>query len=241
MAPLWLKSIGIFVSLIVILIFIVTFGNRAGEQSNTDPSFQKTRDALQQLLQIAGTNFTLSNSAVTVPPLPQGDAWLEDSEDDPFLGSEDAEIIIMEFSDFQCPFCKASFPAIREVITKYPHVKYIYRDWPVDEFHPEARRAAEAAACANKQDLFWPYHDRLFQNQGDLSDEALARYALQTGLDVDAFTRCFEKGTYAAEVEQDLQIGINLGVRGTPTWFVNGEKIEGVIPREGWEELFSIL
>ena len=243
-APTWIKTLGLFGGIIAVLVVVLSVSNRPTPESRREESFRETREALADLFARARTNFTESSEAVVLPPLPDSDSgnlWLSDSEDDPFLGPEDAEVVVVEFSDFQCPFCRASFPAIREIISRYSEVKYIYRDWPVDDVHPEARRAAEAAACAHEQELFWPYHDRLFQNQHDLTDESLVLYARQVGLDVDAFTECVNEGRFAAEVEEDRQIGIRLGVRGTPTWFINGEKIEGVIPREGWEQLFNSL
>jgi protein-disulfide isomerase len=237
----WLKTMGIFIGLMTVLVVVLTLSSSPSENDTSNESFAETRASLANILKNAGLNFTMSETVTQLPNLPINEDWLNDSQDDPFMGPENASIIVMEFSDFQCPFCKASFPAIREIISRYPRVKYIYRDWPVDELHPEARKAAEAAACAHEQEFFWPYHDRLFQNQHNLTDEALVNYAKQTGLDVDVFSACLKEGTFAAEVEQDRQIGIGLGVRGTPTWFINGEKIEGVIPQGGWDELFNAL
>lgn len=234
-----IKTAGIFTGIIIVLILFLWATNspRGDDESG---SFNYTQDALDSLLIEAENNFTLSSESSSFSGV-LTDEGLKDSEDDPFIGPKDSAIIIMEFSDFQCPFCKASFPSIREITAEYPNVKYIYRDFPVDELHTEARSAAEAAACAHEQEMFWPYHDRLFQNQHDLTNNALLKYAKQTGLDIEKFKECFENNSFAEEVERDREAGIDLGVRGTPTWFINGEKVEGVILKEGWVNFFESL
>ena len=234
--PTWVKSFSIFGGLIIILFILVFFTNRAEVEYPGD-SFRETRIALYSILE---NSFTEAGTITLAAIDPNAD-WLEDSEDDPFLGPEDAKVVIMEFSDFQCPFCKASFPSIREITSRFPDIKYIYRDFPIDEIHPESRMAAEAGGCAHDQDLFWPYHDRLFQNQHSLNRDSLFNYAKQAGLDMIEFGECFDEHKFANDVEQDRLIGINLGVRGTPTWFINGEKVEGVVPEDGWETLLESL
>lgn len=234
--PTWVKSASIFTGIIITLFILLFFTNRGQDEYSGD-SFRETRLALDSILE---NSFT-EDGAVTISPIDPNADWLRDSADDPFLGPEDAKIVIMEFSDFQCPFCKASFPSIREITSRFPDIKYIYRDFPIDELHPESRIAAEAAGCAHDQDLFWPYHDRLFQNQHSLVRDSLYTYAVQAGLDIGEFRECFDEGKFGNDVEQDRLIGIDLGVRGTPTWFINGEKVEGVIPEEGWEKLLESL
>lgn len=236
----YIKTGVIFISIIIMLILFLWLSSTPLDGDKVD-SFSQTQEALDDILSQARDAFTLSPAALSSISGTLSNDWLKDSEDDPFIGPQNAAIVIMEFSDFQCPFCKAAFPSIREITLENPNIKYIYRDFPVDVLHSEARSAAEAAACAHEQELFWPYHDRLFQNQHNLTNEALVKYARQTGLDIEKFTNCFERGTFAEEVERDRLIGIDLGVRGTPTWFINGEKVEGVISQEGWEGLFEIL
>jgi protein-disulfide isomerase len=166
---------------------------------------------------------------------------------DPSVGNAvDPDLVIVEFGDFQCPFCRKSFPILRELASTYgDRIQYVYRDFPVDEIHRDARRAAEAAQCAHEQGKFWTYHDRLFLNQHALDVASLEQHAKAVGLDMTTFTTCFQQRATAAEVRGDLADAAALGVRGTPTWFFlpNGDagrvqKIEGVIPRE---ELIQFL
>lgn len=173
-------------------------------------------------------NFTIAN--VNVAPVDEAKLVRSYS---PVFGKDDAPIVIVEFSDFQCPFCKESFSVVRAMLSKYgDQVQYVYRNFPVDSLHPNARMAAEAAMCANEQNKFLEYHDRLFINQNNLNKENLLNYASQSGLDVTLFTQCLNSAKYKQQVEQDLADGVALGVRATPTWFINSHKKEGAIPQE---------
>ena len=163
------------------------------------------------------------------------------SDRDPAIGADTPKLVIVEFSDFQCPFCRAAFPIIREAVTMYGDrgVRYVYRDFPVDEIHADARLAAEAAQCAHAKGRFWAYHDKLFQNAEALDRASLVRYAEQVGLEQQPFDACLTSRQFAAAVEDDYQAGVKLGVKGTPTWFFlpdgdpkKARRVEGVIPRE---------
>lgn len=164
------------------------------------------------------------------------------TDDDPAIGNADAPITVVEFLDFECPFSAQAFPFIREAATKNPEkIRLIIRDLPLDDVHPNARLAAEAAACANEQKRFWSYHDKLFQNQQTLDKEHLILFAEQTGLDKDAFTQCLEGGRFRAEVQEDFQAGVAAGAVGTPTFYINGRKFQGIIPEEVWAQLVSLV
>ncbi|MEK7102213.1 MAG: thioredoxin domain-containing protein [Patescibacteria group bacterium] len=164
------------------------------------------------------------------------------TDDDPAIGNTDAPLVVVEFLDYECPFSSQAFPIIREAATKYPDkIRLIIRDLPLDDLHPNARIAAEAAECANEQKRFWSYHDKLFQNQQALDKENLILYAEQTGLDKEAFVRCLESGRFRAEVQEDFQAGVAAGAVGTPTFFINGRKFQGVIPEEVWEQLVTLV
>lgn len=157
----------------------------------------------------------------------------------PALGDEQSAITIVEFGDFECPFTLQEFPIIRSLMARYPQVRFIYRDFPISELHKNALPAALAARCAQAQKKYWEYHDKLFLNQADLSTAALQRYALEAGLDTAAFNNCLSNETYKKEVARDLQDGAALGVRGTPTFFINGSKVEGVVSAAAWQEIFK--
>ena len=155
------------------------------------------------------------------------------TSDDPSLGPDDAAITIVEFGDFQCPFCREAFPIVRELMTAYAgKVRFIYRDFPVSSLHPDAELAAVAGECVAEQNTaqFWSFHDQLFINQEDLSRTALIDYAGRVGTDVEKFTSCLDELRYADEVVRDYSDGIAAGVTGTPTFFINGQRVPGVIP-----------
>ena len=153
------------------------------------------------------------------------------TQDDPTLGSPDAQLVVVEFADFGCPYCKEASNTVRALATKYPEkIYYQYRDYPVDELHPEARLVAEAGECAYEQERFWEFHDKAYQNQDSLSEQKVYKIAEEIGLDTKQFSDCVESGKYQEEVEGDYQDGLSVGVIGTPTFFINGNRIPGAIP-----------
>lgn len=161
-------------------------------------------------------------------------------QDDPLFGSEDAPLRIIEFGDFQCEHSRSFSFSLREMMIKHPErFQIIFRDFPLGEIHPQAFRAAEAANCAADQGKFWQMHDKLFQNQERLEELDLRLYALQIGLDMARFNQCFDGRKYKEEIEIDLADGQAAGVRGTPTFFVNGVKIEGAIPKDMLEKIIT--
>lgn len=163
-----------------------------------------------------------------------------ETNDDPSWGPEDAQLVIVEFSDFQCPYCKQAQPIIKNIRDEYGNdVKIIYRDFPVISSHPDALNAAVAAECASDQGAFWQYHDELFANQSNLSDANLKLIAQNLNLDTESFNDCFDNQRFKNEVYDDLQDGLKAGITGTPTFFINGNKVPGVIPYENFKELID--
>ncbi len=159
---------------------------------------------------------------------------------DPTFGNLNAPLKIVEFADFECPHSKTESFIVRELMARYPDkINFIYRDFPLDDVHPNAFRAAEAGQCANEQDKFWAMHDKLFQNQDRLTDLDIKLYALEVGLDITKFNECFEGRKYKDEIEVDRADGIAAGVVGTPTFFINGKKIAGAIPMQLWEQILA--
>ena len=151
----------------------------------------------------------------------------------PLRGASDAPVTLVEFSDFHCPFCKQAQTTLAQLLARYPgKVKLVYRDFPIDGLHPEARRAAEAARCAQDQGKFWEYHDLLFAGPARAAPEDLERYGGQVGLDLVAFGRCLSGGVHRAAVQRDVDEGTRLGVGGTPGFFVNGRPLTGAQPLE---------
>jgi protein-disulfide isomerase len=159
---------------------------------------------------------------------------------EPFRGSEKAQVTIVKFEDFQCPFCKQAQPTINELLSRYNgQVRLVHKDLPLESLHPQARQAAEAARCAYEQGKFWEYHDKLYANSPKASADDLKSYAKEVGLNVDSFDRCFASGKYKAVVQQDLNEGAQLGLTGTPTFFINGREISGNQPLEAFETIID--
>ena len=141
------------------------------------------------------------------------------------LGS--GNIRVIEFSDFQCPACKGAEPAVKEIIDEHKEdIEFYYRNFPL-EMHENSMIAALAGSCANEQEKFWEYHDLLFANQNNLDKESLKGYAEQLNLNIDEFNECLDSKKYKEEVQKDISDGVKAGVKGTPTFFVNGKKVEG--------------
>lgn len=161
------------------------------------------------------------------------------SEGHPEVGPKDAPVTIVEFSDFQCPYCKRAEPTLKEVREKYgDKVKLVYMDFPLG-FHPHAMDAAMAGRCANEQGKFWPMHDEMFTDQGKLSPADLANAAKKAGLDTAKFDECFKSGKYKAAILGDQAQGQKLGVDGTPAFFVNGRPLTGAQPFPAFAEVID--
>ncbi len=162
-------------------------------------------------------------------------------DDDPALGSADAPVVIIEFSDYQCPYCRRFrlevFDRLREAYGD--KIYFVYRDFPLMQIHPEAVPAAIAANCAGEQGAYWDFHDKLFEQTQGLSKEAYLAYAEELGLDMAAFTACIEEERYKDEVLADFRDGQRLGVTGTPTFFINGLPLVGAQPFEVFQQMIE--
>lgn len=152
----------------------------------------------------------------------------------PFVGSADAPVTIVEFSDFHCPFCKRVEDTLAQVLSRYgDRVKLVWRDYPIDKLHPQARKAHEAARCAADQGKFWPYHKALFAGPPRPPDQ-LAAVAQEARLDMASFNACVAGGKHEAAVLKDVEEGRRLEVTGTPTFFINGRVLSGAQPLEAF-------
>lgn len=162
-------------------------------------------------------------------------------DDDPVLGAKDAPVTIIEFSDYQCPYCRVWHAQVfGELIATYgADVRFVYRDFPLDEIHPDARPAAIAATCAGEQGKYWEYHNLLFTSDLGLGAEARATYAQRLGLDLERFATCVARGATNDEVDGDLQDAFDIGVRGTPTFFINGRPLVGAQPLEAFASIID--
>jgi protein-disulfide isomerase len=149
----------------------------------------------------------------------------------PSTGPERAPVTLVEFSDFQCPYCAKLFTTLLDVKKKYgTQIRLVYKNFPLSQIHPYAEKAAEAGLCAADQGHFWEMHDLLFQSQGQLKEDDLKSRAAQLSLNMDAFNSCLASGQNEAKVRQDLIDGARLGINGTPALFINGRLLPGAVP-----------
>ncbi|MBI2062667.1 MAG: DsbA family protein [Candidatus Yanofskybacteria bacterium] len=170
---------------------------------------------------------------------------------DHVLGNKDAKVTIVEFSDFQCPFCRSfwsgTLPQIKRDYVDTGKAKFVYKHYPLD-FHSGARPAAEASECANDQGKFWEFHDKVFEEQAKLGQGTIqfgkpeiVKWAGVIELNMSQFNECFNSGKYAQHVSDDMAQGSKAGVGGTPTTFINGQKIVGAQPFANFQAVIEGL
>jgi protein-disulfide isomerase len=157
----------------------------------------------------------------------------------PGRGPEGAAVTIVEFSDFECPYCSRVVPTIEQILENYgDQVRVVFRQFPLNNIHPNAQKAAEASLCANDQGKFWEMHDLMFKEQRSLELEQLKEKAARLELDVEAFNECLDSSQHADAVMSDLEAASQIGVTGTPALFINGRFLSGAQP---YEQLASII
>ena len=162
---------------------------------------------------------------------PRFDVDLEDS--DPSIGNPKAKVTIVEFSDFQCPYCLRVAPTLKKIRATYGDtVRVVWKDFPLTQIHPQAFKAGEAGHCAAEQGKFWEYHDQLFGNQQALMPDDLKKYAAGLSMDAERFNSCLDSSKHAEVVRDGVAQGTRLGVNSTPTVFVNGRRVSGAQPYE---------
>ena len=156
------------------------------------------------------------------------------------LGPEDAPITVVEFSDYQCPYCRRWHAEVYEpLLAAYPgKIRFVYRHLPLDSIHPDATSAAEAAMCAGEQDAYWQFHEKLFSSEA-LGNEIYVQYAEQLGLNMQTFEACVSQRKYRQAVEADTSFALDLGIRSTPTFFINGLAIVGAQPLDVFKQVID--
>ena len=158
----------------------------------------------------------------------------------PFRGAEKAPVTIVKFEDFQCPYCKTAQPTFVQLLKRFDgKVRLVHKDFPLEAIHPQARQAAEAARCAGEQGKFWQYHDKLYSHSPKLAAEELKDLAKELGLNGGAFEHCFTTGKFRSAVQKDLSEAAQLGLSGTPAFFINGREITGAQPIEAFVALID--
>lgn len=193
--------------------------------------------AILTLLFIGGVIFMFSSESKPLD-ISEKDIVKEKSQ---VLGSRDAKVTIVEFSDFQCPACKAAHPIVKEVIKQYgDKILFAYRHFPIVTAHTRALKAAEASEAAGEQGKFWEYHDLLFANQEDMEDNDLINYARKLNLNMKKFEDSLNSGKFKDKVTGDMDDGGKFGVTGTPTFFINGQKHQGVLQLDQFKSLIDM-
>jgi protein-disulfide isomerase len=164
-----------------------------------------------------------------------------DEGGNPAIGPKNAPITMIEFSDYQCPYClKWNSEVYQRLLKAYPDkIRFVYRDFPLTSIHPEAEAAAEAADCAGAQGRYFDYHDKLFSGELELGSKAYIQYANELGLNETKFNDCMSNHLYKDEVNADFQYAANLGVRSTPTFFINGIALIGAQPYEAFQQVID--
>jgi protein-disulfide isomerase len=159
----------------------------------------------------------------------------------PSLGPADAEIVVVEFSDYQCPFCKRWFDQVYQpLLAAYPgQIRLVFRNLPLTSLHPDAMSAAVASMCAEEQGSFWQFHDKLFSDEYGLGRNAYTRYATDLELDTAAFETCLDSGKFDQFIQEDMDFSLNMGVRSTPTFFVNGLAVVGAQPLDVFKQIID--
>jgi len=159
---------------------------------------------------------------------------------DPVRGPAAAVVTLVEFSDYQCPFCSRVTPTLKRLRETYgDRLRIVWKDYPLYDIHPQAQKAAEAAWCAGEQGKYWEFHDRLFANQSTLGVDGLRQHATAVGLEPAGFASCLESGRHADRVKDGARQGNDLGVDSTPTAFINGRRLTGAHPYERFAEIID--
>ncbi len=169
---------------------------------------------------------------------PRADVAFEGS---PSEGPRDAPVTLVEFSDFQCPYCSRIQPALKQIKDTYGEkVRLVFRQFPLNSIHPQAQKAAEASLCANDQGRFWEMHDKLFETDTSLKVDDIRERATSLELNLEEFSQCLDSGKYAATVQQDVLDGVKAGVTGTPALFINGLSFSGARSFEKISEAIEV-
>ncbi len=250
-----MKKCFLFAGLLLFLLLPLIHQVNAAEtdQVNVEDEIKALKKDVQDLRKEVETLKTKSVAAPVQHPQELQEVTVS-IDDDPLKGKADAPVTIIEFSDYQCPFCgrfvKNTFPDIAKKYIDAGKVKYVFRDFPL-EFHKQAPKASEAANCAADKGKYWEMHDKLFDNQSALTVDKLKQYAADIGLDTESFNACIDSGKHADEINKDLEDGKKATVSGTPTFFIGktqsgkkeitGKRMVGARPFSSFEQVIEQL
>ena len=217
----------------------VVLGAKLLRASQTSGTLQGQKAVQAQNKQAAGAILPPAPAPAN-NPLPL--QTFEVTEDNHVRGDFNAPITLVEFSDFECPYCERHYPTLKKILSDNAgKVRLVYKHFPLS-FHADAQKAAEASECADEQGKFWEYHDILFENQpSGYSLDKFKKWAQDTGLNAAQFNSCLDAGKYASKVQSDFDEGQRKGVNGTPATFVNGQLVSGALPYEAFQQIIDGL
>jgi len=247
----WLLLIASMAAILIVLVFsFVVYSEVAARDAKLKELLQSAQQGtsgaiiesrlLGSLMGEQGGAGSAIAASTTVPvSSPDSNRRLAEKSGRPQLGNVSSSLVIVEFADFNCSACLAEFPIIRAISNRYAQdILFIFRNYPVID--QNSLMLAQAGLCAEEQEKFWPFHDRIFSNQGRISSlEGFQRIAVMSGLNWNQLQDCINKEKYKPQVMEDMQDALDLGSRGTPTFFVNGNKLEGPVSESVWEEIIA--
>ncbi|MDR0965431.1 MAG: DsbA family protein [Myxococcales bacterium] len=210
-----------------------------------DKSFEETKPMLEQMLKQEGQKKAVMDYIEGLKKKANVKILLEEPKvevkaDGPAMGPVDAPVTIITFSDFECPYCARAAQTMHKLVNNNAgKIRLVFRSYPLP-FHKNAKKASEAALCANEQGKFWEMHDKLFESteaKTPLTREEFGKLASALGLDMAAFDTCLDSGKFGAQIEEDMKIGQQAGVEGTPAFFINGRFVSGARPLEDFQTI----
>ena len=215
----------------ILIMFVIGFFILLGLYLNDSSSFADTNSP-----KVVNNNGNLDTG--TSPA-----ANIRDVQKSEFVrGGKKASVTMIEYSDFQCPYCTRAHDTFKQVMDEYgDRVAWVYRHFPLDSIHPYARKTAEASECAGDQDKFWQFADATFADNSVLNqgESGIRQIALSVGLDMNKFNSCFDSGKYVKKVNDDYQEGIANGITGTPATFINGQLVKGAVPFDTFKQIID--
>ncbi|RMD51240.1 DsbA family protein [Candidatus Parcubacteria bacterium] len=197
------------------------------------------------------SNVSLNDSSINNKDIAVQEDSGDDNDSGPVLAAVDdndhvrgnldkAEVVIVEYSDFECPYCGRHHPTMKKIMEEYgDKVAWVYRHFPLTNIHKNAQSAALASECAAEQGKFWEYADSLFDNQKSLGDDLYTQIAQDLNLDLDQFNDCYDNQKYLDKIKNDYSSGVAAGVTGTPANFINGQKVSGAVPYENMAQIID--
>src|SRR5680860_957880 len=230
--PIMLTMIGIGILIVVFMLI------NQGKGNNNETTEKKNNNKVVNIDKEAPANPAAGSQAPS-----QGQVVdIPISEYDNIRGNIDDPITIVEYSDFQCPYCLRFHETMNKIMAEYSEdIRWVFKHFPLDNIHPLARKTAEASECEAEQGKIWEFSDEVYSNQQAISEASLSTFANSAGLDVSKFDACVASGKYADKVEANYQEGLQFGISGTPGNFVNGKPLGGAVPYDNMKQIIEEL